>query len=156
MADEINNQEVQPEFHIQRVYTKDVSFEAPNTPHIFQKEWQPDVKLDMDTKTNVLADGVYEVVLTLTVTCKLETETAFLCEVQQAGIFTIGNLPEPQLAHCLAAFCPNILFPYAREAVSNLVSKGSFPQLNLAPVNVDALFAQHMAQVQAQQATAEA
>ena len=73
-----------------------------------------------------------------------------------AGIFTIGNLPEPQLAHCLAAFCPNILFPYAREAVSNLVSKGSFPQLNLAPVNFDALFAQHMAQVQAQQATAEA
>ena len=103
MADEINNQEVQPEFHIQRVYTKDVSFEAPNTPHIFQKEWQPDVKLDMDTKTNVLADGVYEVVLTLTVTCKLETETAFLCEVQQAGIFTIGNLPEPpegmEIAH---------------------------------------------------------
>jgi len=116
MAEEINNQEVQPEFHIQRVYTKDVSFEAPNTPHIFQKEWQPDVKLDMDTKTNILADSVYEVVLTLTVTCKLETETAFLCEVQQAGIFTIGNLPEPQLAHCLAAFCPNILFPYAREA----------------------------------------
>lgn len=99
---------------------------------------------------------MYEVVLTLTVTCKLETETAFLCEVQQAGIFTIGNLPEPQLAHCLAAFCPNILFPYAREAVANLVSKGSFPQLNLAPVNFDALFAQHMAQVQAQQATAEA
>ena len=111
MADEINNQEVQPEFHIQRVYTKDVSFEAPEYPHIFQKEWQPTSSLDMDTKTNVLADSVYEVVLTLTVTVQGETETAFLCEVQQAGIFTIGNLPEPQLAHCLAAFCPNIPVP---------------------------------------------
>ena len=148
MADEINNQEVQPEFHIQRVYTKDVSFEAPNTPHIFQKEWQPDVKLDMDTKTNVLADGVYEVVLTLTVTCKLETETAFLCEVQQAGIFTIGNLPEPQLAHCLAAFCPNILFPYARETLDSLVTRGSFPALMLAPVNFDALYAQELQRMQ--------
>lgn len=156
MADEINNHEAQPEFHIQRIYTKDVSFEAPNTPHIFQKEWQPDVKLDMDTKTNVLAESVYEVVLTLTVTCTLGEETAFLCEVKQAGIFTVGNLPEPQLAHCLAAFCPNILFPYAREVVANMVSKGSFPQLNLAPVNFDALFAQHMEQVQAQQAPAEA
>ena len=150
MADEINNQEVQPEFHIQRVYTKDVSFEAPNTPHIFQKEWQPDVKLDMDTKTNILADGVYEVVLTLTVTCKLETETAFLCEVQQAGIFSISQLEEAQMAHMLAAFCPNILFPYAREAVSNLVNRGTFPQLNLAPVNFDALFAQYLQQRQSE------
>ena len=151
MAEEINNQEVQPEFHIQRVYTKDVSFEAPNTPHIFQKEWQPDVKLDMDTKTNILADSVYEVVLTLTVTCKLETETAFLCEVKQAGIFTAANLDAQQLAHCLGSYCPNILFPYAREAVAGLVSKGSFPQLNLAPVNFDALFSAHMAKLEAEQ-----
>ncbi|ALP43730.1 protein-export chaperone SecB [Aeromonas schubertii] len=157
MPEAINNQEVQqPEFHIQRVYVKDVSFEAPNTPHIFQKEWQPEVSLDMDTKTNMLAESIYEVVLTLTVTCKLGEETAFLCEVHQAGIFTIGNLPEPQLAHCLAVFCPNILFPYAREAVSAMVNRGSFPQLNLAPVNFDALFAQHVAQLQAEQATAEA
>ena len=156
MADEINNQEVQPEFHIQRVYTKDVSFEAPNTPHIFQKEWQPDVKLDMDTKTNVLADGVYEVVLTLTVTCKLETETAFLCEVQQAGIFSIGPLEDSQMAHMLASFCPNTLFPYAREAVSNLVNRGTFPQLNLAPVNFDALFAQYLQKRQAEVQGAQA
>ncbi|MGL5949390.1 MAG: protein-export chaperone SecB [Aeromonas sp.] len=157
MSEAVNNQApAQPEFHIQRVYTKDISFEAPNTPQIFQKEWQPDVKLDMDTKTNLLGENVYEVILTLTVTCKLGEETAFLCEVQQAGIFTVGNLPEQQLAHCLAAFCPNILFPYAREAVASLVNKGSFPQLNLAPVNFDALFAQHMAQVQAQAQQAQA
>ena len=81
---------------------------------------------------------------------------AFIAEVHQAGIFRIQDVPQEQLPHILGAYCPNILFPYAREAVSNLVSKGSFPQLNLAPVNFDALFAQHMAQVQAQQATAEA
>ena len=156
MAEAINNQEVQPEFHIQRVYIKDVSFEAPNTPHVFQREWQPEISLDMDTKTNLLAESIYEVVLTVTVTCKLGEDTAFLCEVHQAGIFTIGNMPEAQLAHCLAAFCPNILFPYARETVAALVNRGSFPQLNLAPVNFDALFAQHVAQLQAQQATAEA
>ncbi|MGL5286634.1 protein translocase subunit secB [Aeromonas sp. RU39B] len=156
MAEAINNQEVQPEFNIQRVYIKDVSFEAPNTPHVFQREWQPEISLDMDTKTNLLAESIYEVVLTVTVTCKLGEDTAFLCEVHQAGIFTIGNMPEAQLAHCLAAFCPNILFPYARETVAALVNRGSFPQLNLAPVNFDALFAQHVAQLQAQQATAEA
>ena len=153
MADAANNEVKQPEFHIQRVYIKDVSFEAPNTPAIFQKDWKPEVKLDMDTKTAVLAEDIYEVVLTLTVTCTLEADTAFLCEVKQAGIFTAANLDAQQLAHCLGSYCPNILFPYAREAVAGLVSKGSFPQLNLAPVNFDALFAAHMAKLEAEQET---
>ncbi|MGL4205125.1 MAG: protein-export chaperone SecB [Aeromonadaceae bacterium] len=151
MADAANNEVKQPEFHIQRVYIKDVSFEAPNTPAIFQKDWKPEVKLDMDTKTAVLAEDIYEVVLTLTVTCTLEADTAFLCEVKQAGIFTAANLDAQQLAHCLGSYCPNILFPYARETVAGLVSKGSFPQLNLAPVNFDALFAAHMAKLEAEQ-----
>ncbi len=151
MADAANNEVKQPEFHIQRVYIKDVSFEAPNTPAIFQKDWKPEVKLDMDTKTAVLAEDIYEVVLTLTVTCTLEADTAFLCEVKQAGIFTAANLDAQQLAHCLGSYCPNILFPYAREAVAGLVSKGSFPQLNLAPVNFDALFSAHMAKLEAEQ-----
>ncbi len=151
MSDAANNEVKQPEFHIQRVYIKDVSFEAPNTPAIFQKDWKPEVKLDMDTKTAVLAEDIYEVVLTLTVTCTLEADTAFLCEVKQAGIFTAANLDAQQLAHCLGSYCPNILFPYAREAVAGLVSKGSFPQLNLAPVNFDALFAAHMAKLEAEQ-----
>ena len=154
MAEAASNEVKQPEFHIQRVYIKDVSFEAPNTPAIFQKEWQPDVKLDMDTKTAVLAEDIYEVCLTLTVTCSLGDDVAFLCEVKQAGIFTAANLDAPQLAHCLGSYCPNILFPYAREAVAALVTKGSFPQLNLAPVNFDALFASHMAQLEAEQAQA--
>ncbi len=154
MTEAVNNTQVQPEFQIQRIYIKDVSFEAPNTPVVFQKEWNPEVKLDMDTQTQVLGQDVYEVALTLTVTCKLGEETAFLCEVKQAGIFTAANLDGTNLAHCLGAFCPNILFPYARETIASLVSRGSFPQLNLAPVNFDALFASHMAQLEAEQAQA--
>ena len=154
MAEAASNEVKQPEFHIQRVYIKDVSFEAPNTPAIFQKEWQPDVKLDMDTKTAVLAEDIYEVCLTLTVTCSLGDDVAFLCEVKQAGIFTAANLDAPQLAHCLGSYCPNILFPYAREAVAALVTKGSFPQLNLAPVNFVALFAAHMSKLEAEQEAA--
>ena len=151
MTDAANNEVQQPEFHIQRIYIKDVSFETPNTPAIFQKEWQPEVKLDMDTKTAVLSQDIYEVVLTLTVTCTLGEETAFLCEVKQAGIFTASNLEAQQLAHCLGSYCPNILFPYARETIAGLVSKGSFPQLNLAPVNVAALCSAHMAKLEAEQ-----
>ncbi|MBM7074096.1 protein-export chaperone SecB [Shewanella sp. 202IG2-18] len=151
MAEEVaNNEEQAPQFNIQRVYTKDLSFETPNSPAIFQKEWNPEVKLDLDTKSNKLADDVYEVVLSLTVTATVGEETAFLCEVQQAGIFSIAGLTEPQLAHSLGAYCPNILFPYARETVGSLVGRGTFPQLNLAPVNFDALFAQYVQQRQQQ------
>ncbi len=137
-------QENQQNFSIQRIFLKDVSFEAPGAPDIFQKEWNPDVKLDLDTQSRELGSGVYEVVLRLTVTVKNEEETAFLCEVQQGGIFTAEQMEAGQLAHCLGAFCPNILFPYARETISSLVVKGTFPQLNLAPVNFDALFMNYL------------
>lgn len=147
---EAANTEVQQNFQIQRVYLKDVSFEAPNSPDIFQKEWNPDVKLDLDTQSRELAENVYEVVLRLTTTVKNEEETAFLCEVQQAGIFTVEGMEDTQLAHCLGAFCPNILFPYARETISSLVVKGTFPQLNLAPINFDALFMNYLESQQAQ------
>lgn len=156
MADEIQNSEeatneqLAPQFAIQRVYTKDISFETPNSPAIFQKEWKPEVQLDIDTKSAKLADDTYEVTLSLTVTAKVEDQTAFLAEVKQAGIFTIGNIPEAQLAHTIGAFCPTTLFPYAREAVANLVSRGSFPQINLAPVNFEALFANYVQQRAAQ------
>jgi preprotein translocase subunit SecB len=105
----------------------------------------------MDTRSNKLDEGIFEVVLALTVTASIGEETAFLCEIQQAGIFQIAELEELQMAHMLGAFCPNILFPYAREAVAGLVNKGTFPQLNLAPVNFDALFAQYMQQRAAQE-----
>ncbi|MDN3652403.1 protein-export chaperone SecB [Thalassotalea ponticola] len=138
------DQQAQPQFAIQRIYTKDISFETPASPAVFQKEWQPEVKLDLDTRSNQIAENTYEVILALTVTAKLGEEVAFLCEVQQAGIFSVANMPEPQLAHTLGSFCPNTLFPYAREAVASLVSRGTFPQLNLAPVNFDALFASYV------------
>jgi len=159
MSDDIQSNEAAtaesaPQFAIQRVYTKDVSFETPNSPAIFQEDWKPEVKLDIDTRSDKLADNTYEVVLSLTVTATVNNKTAFLAEVQQAGIFTIGNLPEAQLAHTIGAFCPTTLFPYARETVANLVNRGSFPQLNLAPVNFEALFASYVQQKAAQQAEA--
>jgi preprotein translocase subunit SecB len=150
----INEQQV--EFSIQRIYTKDISFETPNSPNVFQVEWKPEIKVDLDTKTAALAENVHEVVLTLTVTAKMDDKVAFLCEVHQAGIFTLGNMPAPQLAHAINAYCPNILFPYAREVVSNLVNRGSFPQLNLAPVNFDALFSNYLEQQAAAQSEKQA
>ncbi|KFZ37541.1 preprotein translocase subunit SecB [Shewanella mangrovi] len=152
MAEATNNEPQGPQFNIQRVYIKDVSFETPNSPAIFQKEWTPEVKLDLDTRSSKLGDDVYEVILSLTVTATLGEETAFLCEVQQAGIFTISGLTEPQMAHSIGAYCPNVLFPYARETIASLVSRGTFPQLNLAPVNFDALFAQYVQSRQAETA----
>ncbi|MDO6543125.1 protein-export chaperone SecB [Photobacterium sanguinicancri] len=156
MAEAATN-EAQQNFQIQRIFLKDVSFEAPNSPDMFQKEWNPDVKLDLDTQSRELGEGVFEVVLRLTVTVKNADDTAFLCEVQQGGIFSVDGMEAPQLAHCLGAFCPNILFPYARETISSLVVKGTFPQLNLAPVNFDALFMNYLQnQAEANQENAEA
>ncbi|WP_127020098.1 protein-export chaperone SecB [Rheinheimera mangrovi] len=146
-------QQAAEQFAIQRIYVKDISYESPNAPAIFRKEWQPAIQLDLDTRSEKLDDNTFEVVLSLTVTARIEEEVAFLCEVQQAGIFSVPALEDAQMAHMLASFCPNILFPYAREAVSNLVNRGTFPQLNLAPVNFDALFAQY---VQKRQAEAQA
>ena len=146
-------QQAAEQFAIQRIYVKDISYESPNAPAIFRKEWQPAIQLDLDTRSEKLDDNSFEVVLSLTVTARVENEVAFLCEVQQAGIFTVPALEDAQMAHMLASFCPNILFPYAREAVSSLVNRGTFPQMNLAPVNFDALFAQY---VQKRQAEAQA
>ena len=151
-----STEQAAPQFAIQRIYTKDISLETPNSPAIFQKDWKPEIQLDLDTKSNKLAEDTYEVVLSVTVTATVEGQTAFLAEVQQAGIFSIGNLPEAQLAHTIGAFCPTTLFPYARESVSNLVSRGSFPQINLAPVNFEALFASYVQQRAAQANTEQA
>lgn len=133
-----------PHFEIHRIYVKDLSFEAPNTPHTFAEEWKPEVQLNLETKSNRLQDNQHEVVLTITANVTSNAKTAFLVEVHQAGIFLISGLAADQLHHTLGSFCPNILFPYAREAVSDLVVRGGFPQLLLAPVNFDALYSQHM------------
>ncbi|MFG1496119.1 protein-export chaperone SecB [Saccharospirillum sp. HFRX-1] len=136
------SEQQKPQFGIQRIYTRDVSFESPNTPAIFQQEWKPQVKLDLNTKTRELSEGVYEVILVVTVESKLGDTTAFLVEVQQAGIFNLGGFTEDARDQMLGAYCPSLLFPYAREAVDSAVTKGSFPALMLAPVNFDVLFQQ--------------
>lgn len=136
------SEQQKPQFGIQRIYTRDVSFESPNTPAIFQQEWKPQVKLDLNTKTRELSEGVYEVTLVVTVESKLGETTAFLVEVQQAGIFNLGGFTEDARDQMLGAYCPSLLFPYAREAVDSAVTKGSFPALMLAPVNFDVLYQQ--------------
>jgi len=137
------------QFAIQKIYVKDTSFETPNSPQIFTQQWQPEVNLNLNTATQAIADNTYEVVVSLTVTCKVGDKTAYLCEVQQAGIFTIAGFTEDELKPMVGAFCPNTLFPYARETVSDLVARGGFPQLVLAPVNFDAIYAQQMQGVDA-------
>ena len=140
-----------PQFALQRIYLKDASFESPRSPAVFQSQWQPKINFDIKTKSDKVQEGVYEVVLVLTVEAQLEEQPAFVVEVQQAGIFTAADFGDEQREQLLATVCPNILFPYAREAVDNLVVKGSFPALMLSPINFDALYAQQK-QAQAEQA----
>ena len=141
------------EMQIQRIYIKDVSFEAPNLPHIFQQEWKPQLGFELDTETTQIAEDTYEVVLHLNVQTTLEesNDVAFICEVKQAGVFMIKGLEGVQLAHCLAAQCPNVLYPYARELIASLVNRGTFPALNLSPVNFDALFLDYLERQQAEE-----
>ncbi len=145
----------QQQFAMQRIYSKDVSFESPATPAIFTKQWQPKLNVDLNTKSNKIDDkGNFEVVLTVTITAKVDDETAFLVEIQQAGIFLVSGFNDGDLARVLGTAAPTILFPYAREAIDALCIKGGFPPVMLAPVNFDALYQQALAQ-QAQNAPAE-
>jgi len=131
-------------FQLQRLYLKDLSFEAPSAPEVFKKEWKPDVKLEVTNSATPVEEGVYEVVLKVTASAKVEDKTAFIVEVQQAGLFAVKGLEGVQLQHILKGVCANILFPYAREAISDVVSKGTFPQLMLQPINFEAAFAEQM------------
>lgn len=137
------------EFMIQRVYVKDLSFETKNTPAVFQEEWKPELAINLQVENTPLEKNIYEVVLTVTTTVKNNNETAFLVEVKQAGIFTISGAQDQQLAHLLGSFCPSLLFPYAREAITSEVVRGSFPQLVLAPINFDAIYMQQLQESQA-------
>lgn len=153
---------------IQRIYMKDCSFEAPNLPAIFDKQWTPELKFSINTEAKDLGESNYEVAITLSIETlflnegeepghmnpDVEHTTAFICELTQAGIFTITGFIDFELAHALNAQCPNILFPYAREAVANLVNRGTFPALNLTPVNFDQLFLTFLEQQQQAQAAA--
>jgi len=136
------------QFAIQKIYTKDISFETPNAPKVFTLKWEPALDLNLGTHVEPLENSMYEVSLTITVTVKIADSTAYLVEVNQAGIFSVAGFSDQEMGPMLGSFCPNILFPYAREVVSDLVSKGGFPQLILAPVNFDALYMQHLQQSQ--------
>jgi preprotein translocase subunit SecB len=138
------------EFALQRVYLKDLSFESPASPAVFRKEYRPQINVDLRTKSETLESDNYEVALTITITAKLDEETAFLVEVQQAGIFRIRGLQNEELRRVLAIYCPNVLFPYARETIDNIITKGTFPALMLAQVNFEALYAQALQQAQQQ------
>ncbi len=131
-------------FAIEKIYLKDVSFESPASPAIFTDDWKPEINMDLNSQGQPISDNVYEVELRITVTAKNNDNTAFLVEIKQCGIFSISGMDEANLNGMLGSFCPNILFPYAREAISDLVTKGGFPQLLLSPVNFDAIYAQHL------------
>lgn len=148
-------QATQPNFGLQRIYVKDISFESPNSPMVFQKQWKPEVKMDLNTKNTKIGDNHYEVVVCVTLTVTVDGMTAYIVEVQQAGIFLVQGLEGGHLAQALSAFCPNILFPYLRETIDSVVVKGSFPALMLAPVNFDAIFAQAVMQKQKEAAEKE-
>ena len=145
MADE----QLNPIFEILRIYNKDISLETPNSPHVFRSEWKPESKIDLDIKNDNVdpEHHVYEVNLRLTVTTKnAEDKVAFLCEVNQAALVHIENLQDQQLGHALNATVPSILFPYARENISSLVSKAGFPPFILQPLNFDAIYMQRLQQ----------
>lgn len=132
----------QREFMLQRIYVKDVSFEAPLAPQVFTEAWQPETQVGFGSEAVALGNDLYEVVLTVTATTKLGERTAYLAEVKQGGIFGIRGFPETELGPMLGAYCPNILFPYVRELIARLVSDATFPPLLLQPVNFDLVFAQ--------------
>lgn len=138
----------QLQLQLERIYLKDASFESPQSPAVFAESWQPEMRLDINTSTNSLPEDRVEVILRATVEAQHKTEgtVAFICEVQQAGVFLVEGDDLDAKRRALGTVCPNMLFPYVREVMDSMVVKGGFPALQLAPVNFDALFAQAMQQ----------
>ena len=148
-------QDQQPAFGIEKIYLKDLSLEIPNAPQIFIQREAPQVSIELGNTTSMIEEGVFEVVITVTVTSKIEDKTVFLVEVAQAGIFQVRNVPAENLEMIAGVTCPNILFPYARQTVSDLVTRAGFPPVLLNPINFEALYAQQKQQ-QAQNGSAAA
>jgi len=160
MNDETNNpaaaadQSQQSAFSIQKIYVKDLSFEAPSVPEsfVFENGYKPNINLELNTSNRLIQDNSYEVTLNLTVTAKEnEEKVLFLAEIKQCGIFQVQNMEDAVQRHTLGSFCPSILFPYARQVISELISNGGFPQLLLAHINFEQLF-----QAQEERRSAEA
>jgi preprotein translocase subunit SecB len=152
----MSEQSAEAQFALQRIYIKDFSFESPKSPDSFRQQWKPQVNLELNTTNNNLGEDNYEVLLSLTVTTKNEREeTIYLVEIQQAGVFLLKGMVGDVLGQTLGSFCPNVLFPYAREAIDSIVTKGSFPPLMLAPVNFEAIYLQAKAQADAAKSTVQ-
>ena len=156
-----NNQQApeqkQPQFEILRIYAKDCSLETPNSPEVFGTQWKPQINIEFDAKHKHIADDQFEVDMRVTVTCTNNDKKAFICEVHQAGLFLLRNLGPEAADYLLSATAPNILFPYAREHISSMISRASFPVLNLRPINFEALYrARKLEQAQKEQQAAGA
>lgn len=153
MAEENASTEQQtPRFVIQKIYTKDISFETPSTPEIFREEWKPQLDLQLGNEYTRIDEDNHEITLTVTVTAKVGEKIAFLAEVKQAGIFSLTGYSDQEMGPLVGSYCPNTLFPFAREVISDIVLKGGFPQLVLAPVNFDALYMNQIEQAKQQAA----
>ena len=155
MAEEQAQEQAQPQFNIEKLYVKDISLESPNTPDLFLEQSAPEVELKLFNQGKLAGENLYEVSLTVTLTAKMGERTAYLVEVAQAGLFRISNVTEEMLGMIIQITCPNILFPYAREAVSEMIGRAGYQPIFLAPVNFEALYQQQREQ-QAQQAQAAA
>lgn len=140
-----------PVFTIERIYVKDLSLENPSSPQSFLQQESPQIEVSLQTRGEPVGDGIFESVLTVTVTARVGEQTMFLIEVAQAGIFQIRNIPETDLQPILGVHCPNILFPYARESISSAITRAGYPPVHLAPINFEALYAQQLQQMQAAQ-----
>lgn len=144
-----------PQFTVEKIYVKDVSFEAPNAPQVFSDGTQPQLQMNLNQRVQRVGDNAFEVVLGITLTCTSGDKTAYLAEVQQAGVFGLGGFDEGTLDAMLGTHCPNILYPYARQIVSDLIQAGGFPPFLLQPINFDALYAEGLRQRAGQQEGAE-
>ncbi|CAB1367590.1 protein-export chaperone SecB [Denitratisoma oestradiolicum] len=138
------SEQQQPSFNIEKIFVKDLSLEVPNAPQIFLDNQMPEIQIQLQTRAADIGDGYYESVLTVTVTAKHEEKTYFLVEAGQAGIFQIRNIPAQDMDPLLGIACPNILFPYVRETISDAVGRAGFPPVLLAPVNFEAMYQQRM------------
>ena len=143
------SQENQPAFDVLRIYTKNVSLESPNTPEVFKASTNPEIQIQLSNENTVIEEGIHEVSLKVTVTAKLEDKVMFLAEVEQAGLFQLVNFEEAQLNAVKGGYCPNVLYPYVRQAIDSLISSAGFPPVILSPINFEAVYAERQAQLQA-------
>ena len=145
----------QAQFSIQKIYVKDVSFEVPGAPQVFNEPGQPQLELNLNQKVGRVGEGLFEVVLGITLTCKLAEKTVYLAEIEQAGLFALAGFDDRTLDMMLGTYCPNVLFPYARQFLGELVAQGGFPPFYLQPINFEALYAEGLRRRAEQGAAAE-